>query len=446
MTYALIGGLVGIVCGKPPWRQDTFWTSALKGIGGLMVGALLYWGGSKLLGGIHLSLPASAGGAARSLLAELPIILGPAGGRAVGGLHRGRRRLGSAKQPRGGRANRRSHPPRANRRLGSMLAAVFPDGPLFPRLGGAAHEPSDPWFVVAPRLDEAAAGKFARREIFGRVLAPADIRQARATALDRIRLIQVPFWRVELSIDAYDVIADYELLMADKPLTFFRLPAYYSREGCALMVSARDAFPYQPKVPDGSTARFFGTPALQIAAWDMRPAAAAPEHPPAEGEVLECDVPREMAEQTAEHALVNKAIGPLHALAGNYKVHRRAVRLVYYPIYYLRYRYDGEARQHGAESFAVAVSACTGNVVGAKHPSALRAISGKSPAAVLVAGGLSFRPGAVVRRRARAAPLRRAGASEAAAAWPAPASPGGARRTGASSAASSRRGPGRCRR
>ena len=77
VTYALIGGLVGMLCGKPPWRQDTFWTSALKGIGGLIVGALLYRGGSKLLGGIHLSLPASLGAPPDRSIAELPIILGP---------------------------------------------------------------------------------------------------------------------------------------------------------------------------------------------------------------------------------------------------------------------------------------------------------------------------------------------------------------------------------
>src|SRR5262245_9581659 len=61
ITYAIIGGVVGMLCGKPPWRQDTFWTSALKGIGGLIVGGLLYWGGSKLFGGLHIALPAALG-------------------------------------------------------------------------------------------------------------------------------------------------------------------------------------------------------------------------------------------------------------------------------------------------------------------------------------------------------------------------------------------------
>src|SRR3954468_14669108 len=61
LTYALIGGVVGMVCGKPPWRQDTFWTSAIKGVVGVGVGIGLFWLGRKLLGGIPLSLPASLG-------------------------------------------------------------------------------------------------------------------------------------------------------------------------------------------------------------------------------------------------------------------------------------------------------------------------------------------------------------------------------------------------
>ena len=38
MTYAVIGAAAGVVCGRPPWRQDTFWTSLLKAIFGLLVG------------------------------------------------------------------------------------------------------------------------------------------------------------------------------------------------------------------------------------------------------------------------------------------------------------------------------------------------------------------------------------------------------------------------
>jgi hypothetical protein len=77
LTYALIGGIVGMVCGKPPWRQDTFWTSALKGLVGVGVGIGLYLLSRKLLGGAHVPLPAALGAPPDRSVAELPILLGP---------------------------------------------------------------------------------------------------------------------------------------------------------------------------------------------------------------------------------------------------------------------------------------------------------------------------------------------------------------------------------
>ena len=77
LTYALIGGVAGMVCGKPPWRQDTLWTSALKGLFGVGVGIGLYLLGRKLLGGAHVALPAALGAPPDRSIAELPILLGP---------------------------------------------------------------------------------------------------------------------------------------------------------------------------------------------------------------------------------------------------------------------------------------------------------------------------------------------------------------------------------
>jgi hypothetical protein len=76
LTYAAVGGLVGIICGRPPWRQDTFWTSALKGIFGVGVGVGLYFLARKLVGGAHLAFLTQLGLPDRPL-AELPIVLGP---------------------------------------------------------------------------------------------------------------------------------------------------------------------------------------------------------------------------------------------------------------------------------------------------------------------------------------------------------------------------------
>ena len=83
-TYAVIGAVVGIVCGRPIWRQDTIWTPILKGIFGLAIGAGLYWLGRKVLGGVHIALPSSLGVAPERSLAEVPLLLGPIIGAAWG--------------------------------------------------------------------------------------------------------------------------------------------------------------------------------------------------------------------------------------------------------------------------------------------------------------------------------------------------------------------------
>jgi hypothetical protein len=76
VLYAVIGGLVGILCGKPPWRQDTVWTTALKGIFGAVIGGALYWGLGKILPGAHLALAAKLGAPDRPLI-DLPVLIGP---------------------------------------------------------------------------------------------------------------------------------------------------------------------------------------------------------------------------------------------------------------------------------------------------------------------------------------------------------------------------------
>lgn len=77
VTYAVIGGVVGMLCGRPPWRQDTFWTTALKGIFGAVIGGALFWGAGKLFGGAHLAFAAKLGAPADRPLVDIPLLLGP---------------------------------------------------------------------------------------------------------------------------------------------------------------------------------------------------------------------------------------------------------------------------------------------------------------------------------------------------------------------------------
>jgi len=76
VAYGLVGGLVGVVAGRPPWKQETIWTSLLKGIFGFGVGLLLYFGARKLLGGMHLAFATGLGAPDRPLV-EVPFLLGP---------------------------------------------------------------------------------------------------------------------------------------------------------------------------------------------------------------------------------------------------------------------------------------------------------------------------------------------------------------------------------
>jgi hypothetical protein len=54
LVYGAVGFLAGIVCGKPPWRQETMWTSIIKGVIGFGVCTGLYWVAGKTLGAMDV--------------------------------------------------------------------------------------------------------------------------------------------------------------------------------------------------------------------------------------------------------------------------------------------------------------------------------------------------------------------------------------------------------
>jgi hypothetical protein len=79
-VYGAVGFVVGLVCGKAIWKQETLWTPALKGLFGAGILAGLYWGATKLLGGVTLpfALPPQLGATAGAPLVALPQVLAPA--------------------------------------------------------------------------------------------------------------------------------------------------------------------------------------------------------------------------------------------------------------------------------------------------------------------------------------------------------------------------------
>jgi len=79
LVYCAIGFLVGIICGKPPWRQETIWTSIIKGVFGLAVCMFLFWVARKLLGGMQApaQILAPLGVTDGQALVSVPTLLGP---------------------------------------------------------------------------------------------------------------------------------------------------------------------------------------------------------------------------------------------------------------------------------------------------------------------------------------------------------------------------------
>jgi hypothetical protein len=79
LVYGGTGFLVGLICGKAIWRQETLWTPALKGLFGAGILSGLYWGATKVLGGMMppLALPAEFA-PANTALVNLPQLLAPA--------------------------------------------------------------------------------------------------------------------------------------------------------------------------------------------------------------------------------------------------------------------------------------------------------------------------------------------------------------------------------
>lgn len=83
LMYGAIGAVVGLLCGRPLWRQETIWTSILKGLFGFALGVGAAFAGRKWLGGVHIPLafiPASLDHA----LPEVPPLFGAAIGIVYG--------------------------------------------------------------------------------------------------------------------------------------------------------------------------------------------------------------------------------------------------------------------------------------------------------------------------------------------------------------------------
>lgn len=79
LVYGAVGFLAGLICGKPPWRQETMWTSIIKGVVGLALCMGLYWVAQKALGGVNVpgAVAGALGIADGQKVIAVPAVLAP---------------------------------------------------------------------------------------------------------------------------------------------------------------------------------------------------------------------------------------------------------------------------------------------------------------------------------------------------------------------------------
>ncbi len=221
-----------------------------------------------------------------------------------------------------------------------------------------------------------------RDAITERFLRPADLETAEMSAVEAI---WVPFWRVKGSADSFslDVMTTVETIRErpdaivlggggsrppdsrksgrTRTRTRTRPVGGFRHTDGTLSILARRGFPIDPGL------------ALRMPLADLVLAEDAKLDPTA---TVLPDRPREEAAEAAELAL-RRSGEPSSALFAHVRTNIADARLVFYPLYVLRYRYGGEAVEGGPSIFFAALSGTTGKVVASHHPSAFKSVVGR---------------------------------------------------------------------
>jgi hypothetical protein len=238
----------------------------------------------------------------------------------------------------------------------------------FPKLPQAVSPPEV--FVVPATLDAARGVEAVQRAVKDGILKPSDIAGA---DLGEPALVYVPFWRVAVTVDGFHI--GLSTVQSGRTGRSIPIPTGGARHKDGIvMISARTVVPYEAKLPS-FFGKMAGAPPLEVGMDELVPAPNAAEALAA-GEVVDADIDQARAESIASGMLL-RAVSPTHAIYSKYEPKIHASTFCLYPLYYARYRYEGEARRHAGEEFFVAVSGRTGEIVAAKHPSAVRAMATK---------------------------------------------------------------------
>jgi hypothetical protein len=219
--------------------------------------------------------------------------------------------------------------------------------------------------VARSAIDAAAAETAMQGRIRGSALRPHDIGSAQ---MEPAALLFVPFYRVRVAVDGFHVGlsgASVRVRGASIPI-----PSGGARhDEQEVIVCARRELPF----PAHLARRRFGTDS-PLASVHLDQLVAASSFDFAGAERVQPNVPPKTAEDDATRVVRAASEPRSGALFSQYEVRVRDVDTWLHPVYFARYRYDGDARRHVEEDCFVALCGRTGGVLAEHHPSAFRSV------------------------------------------------------------------------
>lgn len=250
-------------------------------------------------------------------------------------------------------------------RCGAVVSAEVPTPRVLPDLTAQPHTTTiftsasrtpaqaapESTFVVASSVPKAEAEAIAQRSLrwFFR---PADLDKAEFSP---ISLMYVPIWRIDAAIESFYIGLQHSTNPSGMLRWVVPTGGFKHRDGVTLLPGRRFlAIDPCERIT------------IDLSEMQLKAHATAPE-----GETLTADVQQQEAEYEAAERLRHK-VQPQGALYARFAARVRSSALCYYPLWVLRYRYQGSAlRGSHVEECHVAVSGRSGKIVSAKHPSVI---------------------------------------------------------------------------
>jgi hypothetical protein len=225
----------------------------------------------------------------------------------------------------------------------------------FDPLRRPVRPPADETWLAPPTLDHAVAGVRIRELVLAH-FAHRDDRDELASRLSP-SLVYVPFWRVKLAVPAVHLAPSARNIAIANIEFPMPIPSYGGRAG-VLMICARSAVPYTPRLPR----LLGGTDALEVQKSELLPMTDERALSMLSGEeIVEADVDRARGEQTAKDTLVTLLASP-GAARSVFLPRVESTVFVRYPLYYAPFGASDD------DEHFVLLSARDGHVVSACYP------------------------------------------------------------------------------